>query len=925
VTGDNEFAPLAELLYELPGAPTLNLTSANEHEPYIERRIRVVKERTRAVRHSLPFASIPSKMLTHMVFFVVKHLNHFPVKGGVSTQSSPKTIMSGQNINYKQYSLPFGTYCQVHEEDRQCNSLAARTQGALSLGPSSNRQGGQLFYSLNTGRVISRRSWTIIPMPQSVITRVNELAEDQQHLLTFTDRNGDEIGDADGGILPEIPHKIPGVVDDAVPIPGVDQEEGKPTTIDTKDDQNNMPTTPLLEANEPTNEQQHFEPTRDDDDSPIEPLITSDTAVSETEPAAVTEEVVKTKEPTNNHPPTGTCRSMRNKMQIKAYVPSMTGKSYQYAATQLAQTKNDPRVVEMVFTQLTLKAALKTWGSRASIGAESEMKQLHWRNSFRPVRWSELADQQKKTLLESHIFMKEKRDGTIKGRMVAGGNKQRGYIDKEESSSPTVATESVILTSSIDATEEREVAIIDVPNAFIQTVVEDEKKRVIIRIRGMLVDMLVRIAPNVYGEYVTYGKNGNRVLLVECLKVASLLYYQKFTKSLKEYGYKMNPYDPCVWNKQIDGKQCTICFHVDDCKISHVSGKVIDKTIERLRNDYESIFEDGSGKMQIHRGKVHKYLGMTLDFSSKNQVSISMTDYVKEIVEAWDKAEKLNSDGFIKVKRGKKSRATAAPEDLFKIDEDSTKLNSKMATAFHNIVAKALYVVKRARPDASVPIAFLTTRVRSPDIDDWRKLEHLMEYLRSTVDMPLILGANAGGISNWYVDASFAVHSNLRGHTGGGLTMGRGFPIVSLTKQKLNTRSSTESELVGVDDMMPSILWIRYFLKAQGYKVSDNVFFQDNKSTMLLERNGKASSSKRMKHINVRYFFITDRISKGEVRVEWCPTKDMVADFMTKPLQGSVFRKFRDLIMGALSMEEAASILTHDPVKETAREDLVHN
>ena len=93
---------------------------------------------------------------------------------------------------------------------------------------------------------------------------------------------------------------------------------------------------------------------------------------------------------------------------------------------------------------------------------------------------------------------------------------------------------------------------------------------------------------------------------------------------------------------------------------------------------------------------------------------------------------------------------------------------------------------------------------------------------------------------------------------------------------------------------------------------------------MLLERNGKALSSKRTKHINVRYFFITDQISKGEVQVEWCPTKDMVADFMTKPLQGSVFRKFRDLIMGALSMEEAASILTRDPVKETDQESLAH-
>ena len=162
----------------------------------------------------------------------------------------------------------------------------------------------------------------------------------------------------------------------------------------------------------------------------------------------------------------------------------------------------------------------------------------------------------------------------------------------------------------------------------------------------------------------------------------------------------------------------------------------------------------------------------------------------------------------------------------------------------------------------------------------------------------------------------------MRGHTGGGLTLGTGFPIVTSTKQKLNTRSSTESELVGVDDMMPSILWSRYFLKAQGYKVSDNIIFQDNKSTMLLERNGKASSSKRTQHINVRYFFITDRISKGEVRVEWCPTRDMVADFMTKPLQGSTFKKFRDLIMGALSMREVPNVLTRDQVKEANREGL---
>jgi hypothetical protein len=137
--------------------------------------------------------------------------------------------------------------------------------------------------------------------------------------------------------------------------------------------------------------------------------------------------------------------------------------------------------------------------------------------------------------------------------------------------------------------------------------------------------------------------------------------------------------------------------------------------------------------------------------------------------------------------------------------------------------------------------------------------------------------------------------------------MGRGFPIVTSTKQKLNTHSSTKSELVGVDDMMPIIVWSHYFLMAQGYGVTQNLLFllQDNKSSMLLEKNGRASSGKCTRHINIRYYFITDRVNTKEVEIEWCPTKEMVADFMTKPLQGSHFRSLRDLIMGMTKVEKS--------------------
>jgi hypothetical protein len=135
-------------------------------------------------------------------------------------------------------------------------------------------------------------------------------------------------------------------------------------------------------------------------------------------------------------------------------------------------------------------------------------------------------------------------------------------------------------------------------------------------------------------------------------------------------------------------------------------------------------------------------------------------------------------------------------------------------------------------------------------------------------------------------------------NTGIGLTMGRGFPITASTKQKLNTRSSTESELVGVDDMMPIIIWTRYFLLSQGYGIIKNLFLQDNRRTILLEQNGRASSSKRTRNINIWYFFIADWVNMTVISLHWRPTKEMVADFWTKSLQGSHFRKLRDYIMG---------------------------
>ena len=114
----------------------------------------------------------------------------------------------------------------------------------------------------------------------------------------------------------------------------------------------------------------------------------------------------------------------------------------------------------------------------------------------------------------------------------------------------------------------------------------------------------------------------------------------------------------------------------------------------------------------------------------------------------------------------------AAPDDLLKVNEDAVKLKQAKAKRFHIIVAMMLYVTKRARPDTALAIAFLTMRVREPDEDDWRKLGHLMEYLVSTHELPLVLGAVNTGVLHWHVAAVHTMHNDMQGHTGGGSTMG---------------------------------------------------------------------------------------------------------------------------------------------------------
>lgn len=338
------------------------------------------------------------------------------------------------------------------------------------------------------------------------------------------------------------------------------------------------------------------------------------------------------------------------------------------------------------------------------------MNQLHLRGCFKPKDVSKLTVEQKQKCLKSLIFLTEKRDGCIKGRSIADGSKQREWMTQEDTSSPTVSLQSIFITCGIEAKEGRDVAITDIPNAYVQTPHTGET--VIMKVKGQLTSLLVKTCPELYREYVIF-EDGVPVLYLEIQKAlyglleSGLLFYKKLAGNLKEQGFKINPYDPCVANKMVNGKQLTVTWHVDDLKSSHVDAKENDKFIQWIKDKYEDLTE-----VKPSCGKKHDYLGMVLDYSTPGVVKIDMSNYIDKMMKEFRFPEEVETQ----------KAKTPAASHLFKVNDKCKKLNKEMAEEFHSTVAKALFISCCARPDIKCAVAFLCTRVKAPDEDDWKKL-----------------------------------------------------------------------------------------------------------------------------------------------------------------------------------------------------------
>jgi hypothetical protein len=209
----------------------------------------------------------------------------------------------------------------------------------------------------------------------------------------------------------------------------------------------------------------------------------------------------------------------------------------------------------------------------------------------------------------------------------------------------------------------------------------------------------------------------------------------------------------------------------------------VTKMADWLKSACKRLFEDGSGQMQISQGKIHEWLGVTLGVAVPRKVKITMIPHVKEIVKPFSKHD-----------NSKSIAATPATEHLFKVNDNAKSLTEGQMIVCHNFVAKCLFLTKQARPDVSTDMAFLSARVKSSDVDKWKKLTRMIRHLHRSIEMPLILHTDSVPVPKCWVDGSHAAHPNISGHSGGCMSLGKGVPMNTSAKQKLNTQSSAETD-----------------------------------------------------------------------------------------------------------------------------------
>lgn len=798
ITSDRD--PVLNILAQIEVVPWERCASG-DHNEHAEREIRLIKERLRCVHASLPY-TVPKSFIKWLLSFVVHAIN---CTRRNDDECSPREAFTGEKALYKRdFKLSFGEYVHAEVHDSESNTNAPRTVPAIALCGCWNNKGSYFMYDIVTKKVFTCSRWHRLPIPETVIEILNQIAVQQK-----TDHS-DVIVQVETRDTPaedvETTRVVQPTIRDEVPLIDRPQDADEYSQEDVIERPENVPST-----DEALTEVGHY----------------------------ITDDGVR--------------------------------KSHRIANRYTSFDMNKMSVArdEVNFNKMSMKEGLKLFGQAALEGIIKEIDHLMKLKTWETIQWNSLTHIQRKKALSSFMFLKLKTiddlRAVVKARLVAGGHQQDKQL-YDDVSSPTAANESVMIVIAMAAAEGRHLATIDVTAAFVEAMLPMDQ--VIYMILDKKVsDVVVQLHP----EYDSY-RNADGKLIVKliralygCLQSAKL-WYILLAKKLIRLGYHCNPYDNCVYNKILDdGTHITLVFHVDDILVTYKSEHGLSELEESMRSDFCNI--------TVTRGDVHKFLSMKI-IKLCDGITVNMSDYIEKCLSTITDLHAVS---------------TPSRDDLFYVDEDSPLLSDEEKQFFHSGVARLLYLAKRTRLDILTIVSHLSSRVTNPTQDDHAKLRRLYGYLQRTKSLSLKFRLGDLNFVS-YIDASFGVHVDGTSRTGVVMMM-CGAPIGGWSaKQKIVTTSSTEAELVALSEGVMYVIWVRHWLESFGHCLEPTTVYQDNMSVLQL-LSGPRHQRQRTKHLHVRYFFVRDRVDMKQLNLCYMPTRQMLADVMTKPVTGALFQE----------------------------------
>ena len=461
----------------------------------------------------------------------------------------------------------------------------------------------------------------------------------------------------------------------------------------------------------------------------------------------------------------------------------------------------------------------------------------------------------------------------FKARLAVMGNTQTKDVDYDQTFSPVVKIVTLRIMLVIALMNDYVIEQADVDTAYLNAYLD--------RVNFMHM-------PEGYQEF----SNAGRPLI--CLLLKSLYglhqsgreWNKLITKTFVEGGFVQAKTDPCLFMKSSKDNKSFVLVYVDDLIIMAITaGEILE--IKNYLKTHFSITELGDAK---------HFLGLQVE-RVDNGIFVGQPGYSKEILRDLDM-------------ENCKPRPTPMAVG-WEHDPESPELSLERKKAYHSLVMKLAYLSHQTRPDLCYAVNTLSQHQTDSREHDWKALLHVMRYLRGTIDFGLFYTKDCNPFATlhtnddlsddtWFTphafaDASHAQEVGRKSRSGHVIMMAGAAVSWFSKKQPVVSISSTEAEYYALSEAVKEILWVRQVFDEIGLPLNDpTVVHQDNQSTIAIAMN--PIQHQRVKHMDVRVHFLRDHLDKGDVKLIWCPTGDMVADIFTKALPGPSHVKLTQLL-----------------------------